>query len=72
MKIYRLLDIDSGDLDAIIVATETTKEEIKQIIDEVKADVDNDECEINRIKAKLPKDCTMYETWKDKENVLYY
>jgi hypothetical protein len=61
MRIYTLCDICiNGKVDGVIVAYETTREELQAIVDSVKT-----ECAgfwtIDDILENLPKDCTYHE-----------
>lgn len=56
-----LKDSTNGSVDAVIVSTESTQEDIQDIIDEVMDDEDFGGDILEEIKNRLPDDCTVYE-----------
>ena len=67
-KIYFLRDISEDCIDAVIIATTSTKKEIEDAIN--KAKLNDDSYTWDDIVAALPKDCEIFDRWNEEE--IYY
>lgn len=66
--VYLLKDLSNNDVDAVIIAETSTKEEIEEVIDKVK-EIDCYTWE-DLIEA-LPNDCEVYDRWSDLKSLYY-
>lgn len=67
-----LKDSTDGSVDAVIVSTESTQEDIQDIIDEVMDDEDFGGDILEEIKNRLPDDCKVYESGYDDFISMWY
>lgn len=65
-----LKDLSEDSVDAIIISTKTTSEQIQECIDKAKSDNDGS-WEWNDIVEALPSDCTVYDRWNADGTVIY-
>ena len=68
--IFTLRDSINSDVDAIIITQTTDRDELQDIIDEVKAN--NDDWQFADIENALPEDCEVYAAWADEFNSVWY
>ena len=66
-KVYFLKDLAEDSVDAVVIATTTTQEELQEAIYKVKS---NDEYSWEDLIAGLPKDCKVYDRWGSR--MVYY
>lgn len=70
MNVIFMKELYTNNIDGIIIAKTTTKDEVQRIIDKVKADMPDDYT-FDDIKEQLPSDCKVLCQWKDIEEVYY-
>lgn len=66
-RIYFLKDMSEDCVDAVIIATKSTKDEIENAIDNAKQ---IDDYTWDDITEALPEDCEIYDIWNEEE--IYY
>lgn len=69
MRIVILKDMDEGSVDAVIVAQESTAQDIENAITRAKT---NPDYQWEDLINELPKDCIVYDTWHGGFNTVYY
>lgn len=73
--IILLRDTSSSNVDGVIISHKTDKDEIQNIIDEVKEKWEEDEYPddlFSAIEDALPDDCEMYAAWASEFNTVWY
>ena len=73
--IILLRDTSSSNVDAVIMTTKTTSDEIRDIIDEVKEKWEADDYEedlLDMIETALPDDCQLHVGWSMDFNSVWY
>ena len=68
LKVIFLKDFDENSTDGVIIAEETTAEEIQEVIEKVKEEIELYSWE--DIEEALPKDCKLY--WANEDQAVYY
>ena len=68
-NIILLKSLSDDDVNAIIISETTSGDDIQKIIDEVKAE--NEEWQCDDILNRLPCDCKVYVTWGCTETVYW-
>lgn len=68
--VFVLRDSVTLDLDAILITDTTEKEELQNIIDDVKAN--NEDWTFEDIEKKLPMDVGIYTSWLNDFETLWY
>lgn len=66
-----LTDLEENTADAVIVTETTTAEQINDIINKVKFDLES-EWQFDDIVNNLPKDCKVYSRWSGNIETVYY
>lgn len=70
-----LRDSSSNDVDAIILTHTTSKEDVEDIIEEVKDKVEEDDDAdslLDLVEKALPDDCEVYAAWSMDFNTVWY
>lgn len=70
-----LRDTISSNVDAVIITHTTDKDEIQDIIDEVKEKWNEDGCPddlLSLVEDALPEDCEVYAAWASDFNTVWY
>lgn len=73
--IFVLRDSSSNDVDAIILTHTTSKEDIEDIVEEVKdkwEEDDDADSLLELIEKALPDDCEVYAAWSMDFNTVWY
>lgn len=68
MNIILLKDLEENCVDAVIIATTSTTNEIAVAIEKAK---EKEDCQWEDLIKALPKDCTIYDKWLNLD-VIYY
>jgi hypothetical protein len=68
-NIILLKSLSDNDVNAIIISETTSGDDIQKIIDEVKSE--NEEWQCDDILNRLPDDCEVYVTWGCTETVYW-
>ena len=68
-NVYFLKDMQEGSVDAIIIATESTAEEVQEIINNMKEK--NDYYSWDDLVECLPADCEIYDRWGNNGEIYY-
>lgn len=63
-RVYFLKEISEGCIDAVIIATKSTKKEIEKAISKAKR---NNAYTWDDIVEALPDDCEIYDKWNEEE-----
>lgn len=68
-KVYFLKDLEEDCVDAVIVATTSTLEDIKNAIYKAK---ELDDYTWEDLIESLPDDCEIYDYWNNEDKTIYY
>ena len=70
MIVTFLKDMNDGNVDGVIISTESKREDIQEIINKVVEE--NELYTLDDIKQALPKDCMLFDRWFNVGGAVYY